>query len=330
MSVLFIKRQKAGLLAIIEGSNIEKEEGVMKLKLASSANESFLEIDPISVEKADAVIVLFGLEKTVCFGKGTKNGPRRIIEVSPRLEFFDEELEKDISKEVKIATLEEPQIKDDHGNAIARLEEIIDEIYQLGKFPLILGGEHSLTLGPVRSAVKKYGKISILQFDAHADLRDRYRGTIYNHASVMRQCFKLNGGHSSVKLTQVGIRNISREEDDEFAFRQKGDDKGMMKTFWAKDMAKWRTKEIVGFLSNNVYLTFDLDAFDSSLMPSVGTPEPGGLQWWQTLEILKAVAGERNIIGADVVELSPIERFHAPDFLAAKLVFKIIGYKFLL
>ncbi len=290
----------------------------------TSSNKTFLGIEPISVDQADCIVVPFGLEKTIEYGeKGTRNGPKRIIEISPNLEFFDEELEKDVYKEVKIATLEEPTIVESHEQAIGQLESIVDEIYALGKFPLTLGGEHSLTLGPVRSALKKYKNITILQFDAHADLRDEYEGTIYNHASVMRQCLKLKG----VNLTQVGIRNISTDTD-EFGFLKKNEGH-LIKTFWAKDMAGWKIKDIVKSLSNNVYLTFDLDAFDSSLMPSTGTPEPGGLQWWQAMEILKAAFREVNVIGADVVELSPIAGFHAPDFLAAKLIYKIIGYKFL-
>jgi agmatinase len=139
----------------------------------------------------------------------------------------------------------------------------------------------------------------------------------------MRQCLKLKG----VNLVQVGIRNISTDTD-EFGFWKKNHKQ--IRTFWAKDMAKWKIKEIIESLGKNVYLTFDVDAFDSGIMPSTGTPEPGGLQWYQAMEILKAVASKRNIIGADVVELAPIQNLHAPDFLAAKLVYKIIGYKFLL
>jgi len=289
----------------------------MKLKIAK---RNFLGIKNIPLEKADVVIVPFGLEKTVKFGKkGTTNGPKKIIGISPNLESFDEELEKDICKEVKIATLESAQIKKDHKNAISQLEEIVDEVYGLRKFPLILGGEHSLTLGPVRSALKKFKKISILQFDAHADLCDEYEGTIYNHASVMRQCLKLK----NVYLTQIAARNIS-SDNNEFDFWKENQNR--IKTFWAKDMKQWKIKEIISSLCDNVYLTFDLDAFDSGLMPSTSTPEPGGLQWYQTMKILRKVFKEKNVVGADVVELSPIKGFDAPDFLAAKLVYKIIGY----
>lgn len=290
--------------------------------LLSLAKNNFLGIENIPVKKTNVVIVPFGLEKTTTFGRGTAKGPQRIIEISPNLEYFDEELEKDIYKEVKISTIQEPKIKNNQPEAIAQLEKIISDSYDLDKFPLTVGGEHSLTLGPVRSAVEKFKKISILQLDAHADLRDNYEGTMYNHASVMRQCLKLKG----VDLTQVGIRNISTDSN-EFGFLRENQDR--IKTFWAKDMAKWKINEIINSLDKNVYLTFDVDAFDSSLMPATGTPEPGGLQWYQTMEILRAVAENRNIVGADVVELAPIDGFSAPDFLVAKLIYKIIGYTFL-
>jgi agmatinase len=289
----------------------------MKLEIAKN---NFLGIDKIPVKSADVVIVPFGLEKTTTFGKGTAQGPQRIIEISPNLEYFDEELEKDVYKEVKIATLEEPRIKNNQPEAISQLEKITDEIYKLGKFPLILGGEHSLTLGSVQSALKKFPELSILQFDAHADLRDEYEGTIYNHASVMRQCLKLDG----LNLVQVGVRNISTDTN-EFGFWK--ENQSRIKTFWAKDMADWKTDEIVNSLGKNVYLTFDLDAFDSGLMPATGTPEPGGLSWYQATEILKAVASKKNIVGADIAELSPISGLSAPDFVAAKLAYKIIGYR---
>ncbi|MDD5589938.1 MAG: agmatinase [Candidatus Portnoybacteria bacterium] len=288
----------------------------MELKLSQ---KTFLELKNIPPREADVVLIPFGLEKTIEYGtKGTKKGPQRIIEISPNLEFFDEDQEREIDKEVKISTLQEPKIVKSHEDAIKHLEEIVGEVYGMDKFPFALGGEHSLTLGPVRAALKKYKNISILQFDAHADLRDEYEGSIYNHASVMRQCLKLGG----TKLTQIGIRNISTDTN-EFVFWK--ENQSRIKTFWAKDMAKWKTSEIVKSLDENVYLTFDVDAFDCSLMPSVGTPEPGGLQWFQAMDILKAVAAKRKIIGADVVELSPIKGLYAPDFVAAKLVYKIIG-----
>lgn len=289
----------------------------MKLKLAK---KNFLGIDDIPIKEADVVIVPFGLEKKIEGNKkGTSKGPQKIIDISPNLEFFDEEIEKDVYKEIKISTIKEPRIRRNHKQAIEQLEKIVNEIYKLNKFPLIFGGEHSLTLGPVRAALEKYKRVSILQFDAHADLRDEYGGIIYSHASVMRQCLKLD----SVSLTQIGIRNISTDTN-EFGFWK--DNQERIKTFWAKNMDEWNIQDILNSLSENVYLTFDVDAFDCSLMPSVGTPEPGGLQWYQTIDILKKVFKEKNVIGADIVELSPIKGFDAPDFVIAKLVYKIISY----
>jgi agmatinase len=287
----------------------------------SLAKKNFLDIGNITLEKADVLIIPFGLEKSVTFGRGTAKGPQRIIEVSPNLETYDEELEKDIYKEVVIGTLKEPKVKEEHEEAIEQLRKITDDVYEQNKFPFVLGGEHSLTIGAVRSVMEKFSDISILQFDAHADLRDGYLGQKNSHASVMRRCLE----NQVTNLVQVGVRNISKE-NDELDFWKKNQNR--IKTFWAKDMKSWKTKDICNALSKNVYLTFDVDAFDSSLMPSTGTPEPGGLYWYQVLEIIKTVAKEKNIIGADVVELAPISGFSAPDFLAAKLVYKIIGYKF--
>jgi agmatinase len=294
--------------------------------LTVSVKKTFLDMGIVLPEKSDIVMVPFGLEKTTTFGKGTAKGPQRIIEVSPNLEVFDEELEKDISKEVKISTIEEPKIKHDHDEAIMQLEEVADEIYRFDKFPLILGGEHSLTLGALRSALKKYKEVSILQFDAHADLRDSYEGNKFSHAAVMRRCLELPG----INLVQIGIRNINNDEQDgkEYEFLLKNQER--IKTFWGKNMAEWQISKIIEGLGENVYLSFDLDVFDSGFMPSTGTPEPGGLDWWQALDIIKKVAVKKRIIGADVVELMPIEGLAAPDFLAAKLIYKIIGYRFCL
>lgn len=299
----------------------------MKLEIA---RKNFLGIKNTPVRDAKVVMVPFGLEKTVSFGHGTASGPKHIIEISPNLEYFDEELETEIYRKVKICTLAEPKIRKEQKAAILQLEEIINEIYKLDKLPITLGGEHSLTLGPVRAALKRYKDISILHFDAHSDLRDSYEGGKYSHAAVMRRCFELG----NINFVQIGIRNISNEDKDgcEFDFWRANHEK--IKIFWAKDKNQWRFPEVLDDilkgLKENVYVSFDVDAFDSSLMPSTGTPEPGGLGWYETLDILRAVAKNKNIIGADFVELAPIKGLAAPDFLVAKLVYKTIGYKFCL
>jgi len=292
----------------------------MNLELAS---KNFLGIENNAIDQSDIVIVPFGLEKSVSFGGGTAQGPKRIIEVSPELEFFDEELRKETYKEIKFCLLQEPAIRDDAQEAINQLEEIAAEIFALNKFPLILGGEHTVTIGPVKAALKKYGQISILHFDAHSDLRNSLEGNKLSHGAVMRRCFEPGG----VNLTQVGIRNISNEpsEGGEYDFVMANS--ARIKTFWARDRRKWNLDEIVDSLGENVYLSFDVDVFDSSLMPSTGTPEPGGLDWYLVNDILKIAFARKNVIGADFVELAPIANFHAPDFVAAKLVYKCIGYK---
>ena len=185
-----------------------------------------------------------------------------------------------------------------------------------------MGGEHSITPFIVEAYKNAgYRDFSILQFDAHADLRDGYLGKKYSHAAAMRRCLDLPG----INLVQIGIRSISNE-NDELNFWEKNQTR--IKTFWAKDKNNWQIDEIIKYLGNKVYLSFDVDVFDSGIMPATGTPEPGGLNWYEVLDILRAVCAKKKIIGADFVELAPIKNFHAPDFMVAKLIYKTIGYIF--
>lgn len=286
-------------------------------------SRNFLDIPTVSFEKAEIVVVPFSFESTTSYGRGTKNGPKAIIKASSQVELFDEELWQETYKKIKITTLKEKRPSADVSTAREKISVVIDQVLSKRKLPIILGGEHNIT-SFVLPVYKKYFKnLSLLQFDAHADLRDGYLNEKYSHAAAMRRCLDLKG----VNLVQVGIRNISNENNELIFWQQ---NQGRIKTFWAKDMADWKIDEIVNSLGENVYLTFDVDAFDSSLIPSTGTPEPGGLQWYQTMEILKNVSEKKKIVGADVVELAPIKGFSAPDFLAAKLVYKIIGYIFCL
>lgn len=278
-----------------------------------SVNKNFLAIEKKSLADAQVAIVPFGFEATTTYGGGADKGPRAIIEASAQVELFDEELWRETYKKVNIATIKEPK-------ALKNLESAVGEIVKSKKLPITLGGEHSITPFII-GAYKKAGfnDFSILQFDAHADLRDGYLGKKYSHAAAMRRSLDTLG----INLVQIGIRNISNE-DDELTFWEKNQNR--IKTFWAKDKHSWKIHEIVGALKDEVYITFDVDAFDSSLMPSTGTPEPGGLDWYEVLDILRAVCAKRQIIGADFVELAPIKNFHAPDFLVAKLIYKFIGY----
>jgi len=192
-------------------------------------------------------------------------------------------------------------------------------VMRAGKFPILLGGEHSGTCGAVSALKKKYEDLTILQFDAHADLRDTYLGTQWNHACVGRRIVD-----SGAKLVQVGVRSISEEED---RFLRKSE---TVKTFYAsevRDNLADVTRGIVSGLSGNVYISIDLDVFDPGIMPAVGTPEPGGLDWFEVVDILRDVMrSDCNIVGFDIMELSPLPGIVAPDFLAAKLCYRMMGW----
>lgn len=287
--------------------------------MTKKTKNNFLDI-PQDFKKARIMIAPFGFEATTTFGHGASRGPEAILKASAQVELFDEELWQETYKKIGIATLKtEKPVKTVEG-AKKQIAKIISPVLKEKKMPIVLGGEHSITsfiIEAYRDAGHK--DFSILQFDAHADLRDGYLGQKYSHAAAMRRCLDFLG----INLVQIGIRNISNE-NDELVFWEKNQSR--IKTFWAKDKKKWKLDEILGALKENVYLTFDVDAFDCSLMPSTGTPEPGGLFWDEVLEILRPVCQKKNIIGADFVELAPIEKLHASDFLTAKLIYKFIGY----
>jgi agmatinase len=267
-------------------------------------------------EAARAVIVPFGLEATVSYGSGTAKGPEAIIKASPQLEFFDEALWTEPYRKFGIATLEPLTVSKPVERSLSQLEHIVGEVLDAGKFPLVLGGEHALTPGAVRPCAARHRDLVVLQFDAHADLRDGYLGERFSHAAAMRRTLDNPG----VSLVQVGIRAISAEE---IPFLEAN--RSRIMTFWAKDKARWTAEEIVEAIGGRpVYLTFDVDAFDASLMPATGTPEPGGLFFDEAITIINAVAKASPIVGADVVELAPIPGLHACDFTAAKLVYKIL------
>ena len=186
---------------------------------------------------------------------------------------------------------------------------------------MTLGGEHSITPGCIEPFTKKYKKICLLHFDAHADLRESYNGEKFSHASAIRRCLD----YKNVSLISFGIRNISQGE---IPFLNKN--KSRIKFFWAKDKDKWSLQSFKKMIKNKtVYLTFDVDGLDSSIMPATGTPEPGGLLWDETLNIIKIAAKNSNIVGADINELAPIKGFNSYNFLVAKLAYKILSYKYL-
>lgn len=275
--------------------------------------------DASTPDQARAWIIPFGLEATVSYSGGTAKGPDAILESSHQVELFDESFWSEPFRDYGVATAQEPAFPADSiEGALDVLESAVGDVLAHKKFPLILGGEHSLTAGAIRPFVAAYEQITILQFDAHADLRNGYEGEHYSHAAAMRRCLD----HDNVNLVSVGIRNISAEE---IPFLEANE--ARIKIFWAKDQARHSPQEIAAAVGTGpVYITFDLDGFDSSLMPATGTPEPGGLFWHSVMEILDAVSKEAQIVGADIVELAPREGLHACDFLAAKLAYKILNY----
>ena len=294
----------------------------MSLKLDYlPAEESFL--DPVRADAGDpasarAVVIPFGLEASVSYGGGTGSGPAAILAASHQLELYDDELECEPYLRYGVAAVREPAIAKPVEAALAQLQGLVEAALDAGKFPLVLGGEHSLTVAPVRALAARHKDLAVLQLDAHADLRDGYQGERFSHAAAMRRVLdSLN-----VSLVSVGIRAISREEVE---FYQANRDR--ITIHWAKDRARWNLDAMLAPLKGRpVYLTFDIDALDASVMPATGTPTPGGLSYGAALEIVRRACGAGNVVGADLVELAPIEGLHACDYTAAAIAYKMLSY----
>lgn len=292
-------------------------------------SDGFLGIEEgdISYEEAKAVIIPFGLEASVSYGGGTNLGPQAMIDASHEVELFDEQLWCEPYRQIGIATLATPVIKQPIPDALKQLQQLVQQVLDDGKFPFVFGGEHSITAGAIRPYAEKYDDLVMLHFDAHADLRDGYEGEHYSHAAALRRCIDddevANRGFH-ITLVSCGIRNISAGE---IPFLDANRDR--IHIYWAKDKKRWNINDIISHVKGKpVYLTFDVDGFDGSLMPATGTPEPGGMFWDDVMEIITETAKVSTIVGADINELAPIEGWHACDFLAAKLAYKILGLTF--
>ncbi len=286
----------------------------MKLKF-SKEPYNYGGLEPISWAKAKVAILPVPYEGTTTYGAGTGQGPAAIIEASRHMELWDTEINQDISR-LGFFTLQElePDMAGPEATS-QRINSEVVKIIQSKKWPLILGGEHSITPGVVAALKTKYKNLSVLQIDAHADLRESYQGSKYSHACALKRVHDLG-----VPAVAVGIRSVS-EEEIQFIKQAKLKER----IFQAPAIP---VEQVVKSLSDTVYITVDIDAFDPSLVPGTGTPEPGGLTWYQVLNLLRAVAKAKKIVGADIVELAPIAGQPAGDFLAAKLGYKIIGYSF--
>ncbi len=264
---------------------------------------------------ARAVILPVPYDSTAEWRTGTRYGPQAIIDASRYLELYDLELDREIYK-IGIHTLPEVEpLMNSPESMIARVHHIARGLIQKGKLVIMLGGEHSLSSGTVQAFKETFPDLSVLQLDAHADLRNEYLGTKYGQASVMRRIFEI------CSIVQVGIRSLSREEK---LFL----DQNEMTPFYMPGSVsnEFTVRQIADSLSENVYITIDVDVFDPSIMPAVGTPEPGGMQWQEVLDILKFIALHKHIVGFDLMEFCPQEGPVSCAFLLAKLVYKLIGY----
>jgi agmatinase len=269
-------------------------------------------------ERARFVVLPAPYDGTTTFLRGTARGPRAVITASQQVELYDEELEQETFT-AGIATLRFPLVDP------LRSEEVADLLERLaaphvarGQTLVTIGGEHSVTLGPARAVAKAHPRLSVLHIDAHADLRAEYDGTPYGHGCIMRRLLE----DLALPIVQVGIRSLSPEEADVIR-------SGRVKTFFRHKMrdVEARAAEVVEALpTDEVYLSIDVDALDPALVAGTGTPEPGGLSWWEMLALCREVAARKRVVAFDVVETLPLEGQAVAEFVAARLIYRVMGY----
>jgi len=288
--------------------------------------ENFLGLGPqdSDFKESGVVILPVPFERTSSYVMGCFRGPASILEASPQLEYYDEELSCEIYRLCKgIATLEPMHFVVEEGSeASERIREAVASLLREGKFVVSLGGEHTCSVGAVRAFWDRYSdELSVLQLDAHSDLRESYLENPYSHASVMARILEF-----LPRLVQVGIRSLDAQELEHPA-------RDRVRTFYAHAIKTGRIPDwqerVIEALTEKVYITIDADFFDPSVIPSVSTPEPGGFLWYETLQFLRKVAEAKTVVGFDVCEFSPIEGLHHPNFTMARLVYKLIGYVWL-
>ena len=265
-------------------------------------------------QSAKIVVLPIPYDYTATWQKGSDQGAEAILEASAHVELYDIETDSEVHLH-GIHTFELPHLPRSPEKLTQIIRERFTSFANDGKFPVMFGGNHSVTPGAVQGLKDHFADLTVLQLDAHADLRESYHGSMFNHACVMARIEEI------CQTVQVGIRSMSREEFNRL---------DTVRVFLARDIflrSDW-VEKVVELLSASVYVTIDLDVFDPSTMPSTGTPEPGGLSWYQVIGLLKEVAENRHVVGFDVVELLPNKHNKAPDFIAAKLVFKFLSYIF--
>src|SRR3981081_3416961 len=268
-------------------------------------------------EKARVVILPIPLDRTTSYVAGTRNGPHEILVASSHMEHWDEEAETDVHG-IGICPLPEVEWPVTPMDEVMReIRRVAAEIVSRDKFPVVLGGEHSITAPVVAALAGQHPGLSVLQIDAHADLRDSFMGTRYSHACAMRRTLEY------ARCTQVGIRSLSTEEAAAVSTLPTT----IFYDFNMRQDSRWIDR-VVDSLSDDVYITIDCDGFDPAIMPAVGTPEPGGLSWYEGLALLRRVIERRHVVGCDIVELCPMPGNVAPSYLCARLLYKILSYRF--
>ncbi|OGS07163.1 MAG: agmatinase [Elusimicrobia bacterium RIFOXYA12_FULL_51_18] len=284
----------------------------MKLKLNKTP---FLIDEPCSLADARFLILPIPYEKTTSYGKGTGKGPAAILDSSWQVEFWDEEAKREVWKE-GIVTLAPFNCKQGEKSFFKNLgKEVAGLLAMFNGIPIFLGGEHSITQGLLPPFQKKYKDLSILHFDAHADLRPEYEGSPHSHASALYPASR------TTKTVQIGIRSVSQDE-------ARFTNSGKVRTYLMHENLNFAKleKNILKALSDTVYLTIDVDGFDPSVMLGTGTPQPGGFMWYDALKLFKVVCKKKKVVGIDVVEVAPIKGSPITEFNAAKLVYRLMGY----
>jgi len=272
-----------------------------------------------SFDTASILVLPVSYEGTVSYGTGTGAGAMAIVDASRNMELYEEETDSEVYK-IGIHTLPEFTHRENPEAMMSGLYDYTKDVLKTDKFLCMLGGEHSVSAPIIKAHNEKYENLSVLQIDAHADLRDTYDGTPHSHASIMARVVK----DLRIPAVQVGIRSISGDEA-----RSLKEDLPT-RIFWARDIVgktDW-IDEAVDSLTENVYLTIDIDGLDPSIMPTTGTPEPGGLGWYETLTLIRKLAEKKRVVGMDLVEYSYFENYDAPAFLCSKLVYKSLAYIF--
>lgn len=267
-------------------------------------------------EYADASIVVIPVpyDGTSTYGKGADKGPEAIFQAAENMELYDIETNKEVYKNgifiaPELTGYSSPEAM------VTDVEQTVTKYINTGKFVALIGGEHSVSIGSISAFARQYTDLTVLQLDAHSDLRPEYEGSKCNHACAMHEA------SFTTNLVQVGIRSMDTVEI-EFLKSE-----NLFTSYDIRTNKYWK-EDVINAIGDKVYITIDLDVFDPSIMPSTGTPEPGGLLWNETLDLLKMVFSNSNVMGCDIVELAPKEGIHAPDFMAAKLFYKLLSYKY--